>query len=509
MFLQIPRVKQVVVDEEKFTIHCYRYAAMSDFFNVLLTQEFIEKDMKTIRLCGIDSNVFCKIHELLNTGKVNLNYEDAFEVYTACRYLLVKDILLESMQRFILQNLDHLEVFDVYEYCVVNGDPMLDEVRGYIAPQIESLYQTEPFKALPIEAILDLITDSRIKIREEDSLCWIIATWLAHSDERKIYLERILRKINPTKFNVNFQLQFSEEWNVTTIADTFYFLIFEWRPVPRPLKSPFFKPDEPLYVSNEDGLLLVTHFDGSEWSILNGPRKPLHPCTGVEAAVRMQADLFVATSELKESPFRLESNVVHYNFHSNKMVEMRQPAPGEIKGLHLVNGKVFSNTKDIVQQYCAEHDLWLNPIDIGLSHYQFSATDSQCFFVGGHYDCSGRNSVHFYDPRAPEWIYFSDMPHQYQGTCGMFIDSDLFVVALGDSPKDWRILKLDVRNVEWETIVNHSSRTSATPVSIRRCREQLVVMDHYHDIHTVPVKGGNLRLFEHYRFALKPVYSVD
>ncbi|KAL6959002.1 Kelch-like member 35 [Sarracenia purpurea var. burkii] len=422
---------------------------MSDFFNVLLTQEFIEKDMKTIRLCGIDSNVFCKIHELLNTGKVNLNYEDAFEVYTACRYLLVKDILLESMQRFILQNLDHLEVFDVYEYCVVNGDPMLDEVRGYIAPQIESLYQTEPFKALPIEAILDLITDSRIKIREEDSLCWIIATRLAHSDER-------------------------------------------------PLKSPFFKPDEPLYVSNEDGLLLVTHFDGSEWSILNGPRKPLHPCTGVEAVARLQTDLFVATSVLKESPFQLESNVVRYNFYSNKMIEMGQPALGEMKGLFLVNGKAFSSTKDIVQQYCAEPGLWLNPIDIGLSRNQFRVSDFQCIFVGGHYV-------------AVDAILFISMTKsaRYQGTCGMFIDSDLFVVALGDSPKAWRILKLDVRNVEWETIVNHSSRTSATPVSIRRCREQLVVMDHYHDIHTVPVKGGNLRLFEHYRFALKPVYSVD
>ncbi|XP_065220753.1 uncharacterized protein LOC135845837 [Planococcus citri] len=512
IFPNVPRVKQVIIEDDAFTIHCCRYAAKSDFFSVLLTHDFAEKDLKKIKLHGIAPDVFQKVHKLLNTGTLEVNPEEAVPVYIACRYLLVKDIYLKDLQEFIVKNFDDLDTIYLLEYTFQNNDQLLDSVLAHLAPQVEMIHTSEDFKMLSVEVVAALVTDSRIKIANEDSICWAIASWLCHSYDRTMSVGRILCKIAPEKFHSSMQLDLPEEnWNLKDIANELYSWIFEWQPkVPRKFNNEFFKPDQPLYVSNEDGILTLTHFDGQMWTQLNRPRTPIAASTVTSAACK-QADLYVATQELLSDPFQVRANILHYNFRTDKIRTMKTPGGECIRGLHFVNDRLYSNTESIVQQYCAEHDVWLNPMDIGLTCYQFSASDGQYFYVAGQYENSECDTVHFYDHRWSEWIYFADVPRNYRAACGTFIGEDLYVAAIGcRGRRDWQFLKLDTRNCQWEEVMSCWARTAATPVSIRQCKELLVVMDHQQHTYIGPVNGkGQMRIFDHYRNYLKPVSSAN
>ncbi|XP_033123309.1 kelch-like protein 25 [Anneissia japonica] len=182
---------------QRFSCHRIILAANSDYFKVMFTSNFQEKEAPEIVLPSIDGNIFALLHKFLYSGELCIKFEDLHSFLLATDFLqmselpkILSDAILKSAKGddyvYLYQT---LHVLDSYASLV-------DDLKCKICRDFNVLCQTQSFLNLSKDAVVSIITDKRLVILSEKNLFDAIMKWRNQNvPERSQFLVELLEHV--------------------------------------------------------------------------------------------------------------------------------------------------------------------------------------------------------------------------------------------------------------------------------------------------------------------------
>eukprot|EP00058_Branchiostoma_floridae_P002649 XP_002588137.1 hypothetical protein BRAFLDRAFT_68775 [Branchiostoma floridae] len=175
-----------VVKVQDVEFPCHRAVLVSmPYFKVMFSSSFTERTSKIVQLHGIDSDGFSKILDFLYTGEICITQDDIHDILQAAHMLQV-DKITEYCQTFIeerynLSNcLSAMRLSDLYGFSDLSKEARKDTLSNFY-----EISQGEEFLTLSGQELLDLLTDKKLHVTDEENIVNAVIRWLDHDPENR------------------------------------------------------------------------------------------------------------------------------------------------------------------------------------------------------------------------------------------------------------------------------------------------------------------------------------
>ncbi|XP_035685307.1 kelch-like protein 24 [Branchiostoma floridae] len=175
-----------VVKVQNVEFPCHRAVlASTPYFKVMFSSSFTERRSKNVQLHGIDSDGFSKILDFLYTGEICITQDDIHDILQAAHMLQV-DKITEYCQTFIEERYDlsnclsAMRLSDLYGFSGLREQARKDTLSNFY-----EISQSEEFFTLSGQELLDLLTDKKLRVTDEESIVDAVIRWLDHDPENR------------------------------------------------------------------------------------------------------------------------------------------------------------------------------------------------------------------------------------------------------------------------------------------------------------------------------------
>ncbi|XP_035685308.1 kelch-like protein 24 [Branchiostoma floridae] len=187
----------LVVKVQDMEFPCHRAVlASTPYFKAMLSSNLSEGNSKVVPLYGVDSDGFSKILDFLYTGEISITQDDVHDILQAAHMFQI-DKITEYCETFIVEDFDMSNCLDVMRVSDLYGFSKLREKTREVAlSNFSEICQNEEFLTLSGDELLDLLTDEKLRVTDEEEVVAAVIRWLDQDPENcRAVIVAILQEI--------------------------------------------------------------------------------------------------------------------------------------------------------------------------------------------------------------------------------------------------------------------------------------------------------------------------
>ncbi|XP_071962204.1 uncharacterized protein [Antedon mediterranea] len=168
----------IKTSDQSFSCHKLVLIANSDYFKVMFTSNFQEKEASEISLPSINGTTFGLLHNFLYTGKLSIMFKDLQPFLLAADFLQMSK-LTEYLSKAIVECAKDEDCITLYTTlkALETYQSLVDNLKFKICRDFDGLCKTQAFLNLSKDDVVGIITDERLVISCERILFDAVMLW--------------------------------------------------------------------------------------------------------------------------------------------------------------------------------------------------------------------------------------------------------------------------------------------------------------------------------------------
>ena len=177
----------------KHFAHRVILAAASNFFRIMLQRDFKETRSGVINIPDANCTTMDRILEYLYTSSIDINDENAVELFRLCDRLQLTS-LLERSADFLISQLDPVNCLGMRRLAqTYRHDRLAKAAMTFLLQHFNGFVETEEFLELTKEEFIEIIKQDDLNVEEEEVVYNAVFSWVDHKqDEREQYIETLI-----------------------------------------------------------------------------------------------------------------------------------------------------------------------------------------------------------------------------------------------------------------------------------------------------------------------------
>ena len=182
-------------DQARLKAHRNVLCAASPFFFSALNSDMKENKEGVIRLKETTKTVMEEILVYLYTGYIEINKENAYQLFAQADYFLIESLKALS-SKVIFQTLDISNCIRAYYFAIkYQWEELQNGARDFILANFVAVAGTEDFLNLSSKELEEWISSDKIIIKEEEEVFQVIVKWLENGNTQDLDFLQLLRHV--------------------------------------------------------------------------------------------------------------------------------------------------------------------------------------------------------------------------------------------------------------------------------------------------------------------------
>ena len=180
----------------KYPAHRVVLASGSNYFDAMLGGNFTESQENEIFIGDVEDKSIKVLVDFIYTSEITVDEDNVQSLLQACTYLQIIEVK-EICCEFLKQRLNPSNCMTIKTLAHCNGCVDLTQAaRNCLANNFDKFSQSEEFKSLGVEQVIDILSSDDTNIQSEELLYESALTWISYDrDERQKLLSSLLQYI--------------------------------------------------------------------------------------------------------------------------------------------------------------------------------------------------------------------------------------------------------------------------------------------------------------------------
>lgn len=179
-------------------IQCHRniLAIASPYFMTMFLSQMIESQQKKVHIKEMDGQTLNLVISYIYTGEITLSTDNVQDILSAANLFQILS-LKDGCADFMMKHITVGNCVGVYFFAKAHQcNQLAAHAKELVNSQFDVLCREQEFLFLPVDKLVELITDDQLNIRREESLFEACIAWLNYAlEERKQYVFSVFKCI--------------------------------------------------------------------------------------------------------------------------------------------------------------------------------------------------------------------------------------------------------------------------------------------------------------------------